>query len=178
MENSMAKIGSGRFGDSEISNLIDIKRNSKEDNNDQKHQESSVDFLQEDRIALQKYIIKNLVIPNYVADLKSTFLWRNRWQKIGRVFFWSSNIFLLLSGMFSFVQVRLPGTSLFSMLAGICNILTFMLLNFGSDAKKESRLLTSDTNTLLHSVGLNALNVPQSQENNFVSTVTKPTGNN
>ncbi len=161
----MKHVPSGGFIiDGENSNLIDIK--------DEKDI-SKVDFLQEYRITVQKHIVKNIVMPNYVADLTSTFLWRSRWQKISRSFFWLSNIFLLISGIFSFLQIELPNTTFFSMIAGICNIMTLMLLNFGADAKKESRLLTTDTNTLLQTVGLTTIRIPESQENNFASTIAK-----
>jgi hypothetical protein len=171
MENSLKKTASGIFGDSENSKFMETKLETKEATD-----QAVVDFLNEDKIALQKNIVKNIVMPNYVQDLVASFLWRTRWQRIGRVFFWTSNIFLLISGIFNFLQVEIPGTTLFSMGAGIGNIMVLMLLNFGADAKKESRLLTSDTNTLLQTVGLTTLHIPQSQENNFVSTVAKGGG--
>jgi hypothetical protein len=161
--------------DQENSNLIGIKCESKED----KEIVQQVDFLQEYRIEIQKEIVKKIVMPNYFKEIEGTFRWKKLWQRIGRGFFWSSNIFVLVSGIFNFMQVNSPNTTIFSMVAGIANICTLMLIKFGTDAKKESYLLTQDTNIQLQSIGLNSLHIPQSAENNFNSTATKPgAGNN
>ena len=129
------------------------------------------DFLKQDKMELQKYVVKNIIIPNYISELVSTFKWRDWWQCISRALYWISNLFLVSSAICSFLQVQLPNTTFYSLAAGICNILTFMLLNFAGDAKKESRSLSENINSFLKTIGLTVFKSP---DKTFNSTLTKP----
>jgi uncharacterized membrane protein len=123
-------------------------------------QEERMQLIQD----LQKNVMSTIVVPFYEQDLRSTFSWRGRWLRISRAFWWISNIFLLASSILTFLQIHIPGNTVFSMCAGIGNVVTLLLLTFSADAKKESRALTMDSNNLLKSVGLNSVHIPQSQE--------------
>lgn len=113
---------------------------------------------------LQKDIMVEAVIPFYKKDLKSTFTWRGRWLCLSRFYLWVANVFLLFSSIMGGLQLYLPEQTIFSMCAVIGNVITLLFINFSGDMKKESRNLTTDSNNLLKSVGLNAIHIPQSQE--------------
>jgi hypothetical protein len=44
---------------------------------------------------LKRYIIKEIVQPAYVLDIKDTLEWRFKWRRISRIFFWMTNVILL-----------------------------------------------------------------------------------
>jgi len=102
----------------------------------------------------QETILKNIVQPAYIEDLKSGFRSRLRWRNMSRVFIWTSNAFVLFGGIFSFLQVQLHDTTYWSIIAGICNVVALVIMNFSLDARKEEVNLTHDLNDVLRALGL------------------------
>ncbi len=103
---------------------------------------------------LQDFVIKTIVEPAYIENLKSTFAWQSKWSTIARVFFWMSNLFVLLGGILSFLQVKMPDNTAFSVGAGISSVIVLILLRFGDDAKTEFKQRENEISDLLTKIGI------------------------
>jgi len=97
---------------------------------------------------LRQFVIKNIVQPAYIADIKETLEWRFRWTKISRKFRWVAQFFLLVSGILASLQT-IDDSKWWSIGVITCNTLVFLLNQFSSDAKGESKTMTDEANKFL-----------------------------
>jgi len=108
---------------------------------------------------LKQYVIKNIVQPAYIADIKETLEWRFRWMRISRNFRWISQFFLLVSGILASLQT-IDDSKWWSIGVITCNTLVFLLNQFSSDAKGESKSMTDEANKFL--TQMNIEKIPES----------------
>jgi hypothetical protein len=97
---------------------------------------------------LKQYVIKYIVQPAYVADIKDTIEWRYRWLRCSRSFRWIAHLFLLVSGILASLQT-IDSSKWCSIGVITCNTLVFLLHQFSTDAKSESKAMTDEVNKYL-----------------------------
>lgn len=102
----------------------------------------------------QQTLLKTIVQPAYVTELKENVRARLRWRDRARLFFWLSNLFVLLSSIFSWLQTQFKDITYWSVGAGVSNVLILIFLNFSSQATKEEACLTRDLNEVLANLGM------------------------
>jgi hypothetical protein len=114
-------------------------------------------------------ITQKILQPAYIGDLKSNFRSRLCWRSAGRVFYWTSNTFVLISCVCSFMQLQAHDSFSWSIGAGVSNVIALILLHYGTEAKKEETMITRDLNEVLKSLGLHPF--PEENNESFTNTV-------
>lgn len=107
---------------------------------------------------LRQFIIKNIVQPTYIADLKDTLIWRYRWRKIGNFLYILSKFLTIIGAVLAFSETYFRVVYL-SFAAGIMTLLAVLILQLGDFANKESKRKTYAANEILRS--LNISEVPE-----------------
>ena len=107
---------------------------------------------------LRQFIIKNIVQPVYVSDLRDTLIWRYRWRKIANCLYIFSKLLTLSGAVLAFCETYFRVTYL-SLSAGIVTLLSVLILQLGDFAHKESKKKTFEANEILRS--LNITGVPE-----------------
>jgi hypothetical protein len=106
---------------------------------------------------IRQYIVKNLLQPDYVTEIKNALEWRYRWRKIGTGMSWSSYIVAASASILAFIQAARPDEDYWAIISGITSIVGMVLQKFSSNAKEASKEKTHEVNKLLKSLDLDGI---------------------
>ena len=105
---------------------------------------------------LKKYVIKNLLQPDFVENIKDSLEWRYKWEKISSFFNVIASIFALSTSVLNILSMNYSGNT-FPILASISSVLVTFTLKFASDARSKGDAKTSEINSLLRSIGVDKI---------------------
>lgn len=105
---------------------------------------------------LRQFIIKNIVQPVYVSDLKDTMVWRFRWKKIANCLYIFSKLLNLVGAVLAFSESYFKVYYL-SLSAGIIMLLSTLILQLGDFTQKESKRNTYEANEILRSLDITGI---------------------
>lgn len=102
----------------------------------------------------KKNIIKTLIQPTYLADIKDSLAGRYMWRKISDRVTGVAKILIIISGIFAFAGAKFTEYWWLAFIAGALNVLTTSMFHYAMYASHESKNCTDDTNILLKSLKL------------------------
>lgn len=105
---------------------------------------------------LRNYIIKTIVQPTYIFDLKDTLKWRFRWRKIGNILYIVSKLLTIVGAVLAFSETYFQVTYL-ALASGIITLLGVLILQLGDSSQKESKRKTHEANDILKSLNIDGV---------------------
>lgn len=105
---------------------------------------------------LKRYIVKTIIQPSYVEDVRDTIKWRFRWRKIGSFCYTISKILFVFSAAFSFADPYYPERD-FSFYSGCITLVAGFLTQYGDYSLKESKRKTTEANQILQKLGIDGV---------------------
>jgi hypothetical protein len=102
---------------------------------------------------LKTMIVKTILQPSYVRDVKDTIDWRFKWRKISDVLFTIAKVVGLSSAVVAFAASSYDDRSI-SFIAGCVSLSGTMLIQLADFAKNKSRQKTAEANEILGKLGI------------------------
>lgn len=117
---------------------------------------------------LRKFIVKSIVQPAYVKDIRDILSGRYRWRKIGKLLLIISLLLSSSSTILTFMSAYFD-EKLISIIAGGIGVLGAIFLHFSLMSKRESKRLTHQANEILKQLGIEG--VPDIESNDIENNV-------
>ena len=120
---------------------------------------------------LKKFIVKSIVQPTYVEDIRDVLVGRYRWRKVGMVLFIISLVLSSIATALTFVTA-FESQSWLGLFAGGIGVIGAIFLHCSSMAKGESKRLTHQANKILKQLEIDGIpdieeDKDQKELNNF-----------
>lgn len=115
---------------------------------------------------LKTMIVKTILQPSYVRDVKDTIDWRFKWRKISDVLFTIAKVVGLSSAVVAFAASSYDNAYI-SFIAGCVSLSGTMLIQLADFAKNKSRQKTAEANEILTKLGIEG--VPDILDNDLSS---------
>jgi hypothetical protein len=111
---------------------------------------------------IRKYVIEEIVQPNYIRKIKSAFKWQHRWAIVYGASLGFAKLMLLVVTLLSFLASFLDNKYV-ALAAGACGVFGTGLIQYSSFARAKSRDGVADINKLLYDLGIKG--IPDIYEN-------------
>lgn len=116
--------------------------------NDEMSSKLSVYFESEE---LRNYIIKNIIEPSFITDLKNVMKWRYLWRRIANILYIFSKILTIIGAVLAFSETFFQLFYL-SFASGVVTLLSVLILQFGDFAQKERKRRTHEANEMIRTL--------------------------
>jgi len=111
---------------------------------------------------IRKYVLEEIVQPDYIRKIKSAFKWQRVWAFIYGMTLGTAKLILLVVTLLSFLA-SFTDDRYISLSAGFCGVLGTGLVQYSSFARARSRDGVADINKLLYDLGIKG--IPDIYEN-------------
>jgi hypothetical protein len=101
-------------------------------------------------------IVRNIIEPSYIEDIKSNINLKNYWKKSGITFETLSKVFVGVSSIVSFSS-GIYDIPLLSFLAGSTSVISLVLLQYASHSFRESKKNVAELNMTLKKLELDTM---------------------
>jgi len=124
---------------------------------------SPIDIENSKKISsIRKYVIEEIVQPNYINRIRSAFKWQRIWAFVYGMTLGSAKVILLVVTLLSFIASFLDNKYV-SLVSGCCGVFGTGLIQYSSFARAKSRDGVADINKLLYDLGIRG--IPDIYEN-------------
>lgn len=118
---------------------------------------------------VKKYIIENIVQPEYINSIRSAYKWQKIWSSIYGMSLGSAKLILLVVTILSFVASFYDDRYI-SFSAGICGVAGTGLIQYSSFARAKSRDGVADINKLLYDLGIKGIPDLHDNDDTFLNS--------
>ena len=105
---------------------------------------------------LVQHIVKNVIQPEYLRDITSSIVWRNRWKKLSYLFYILSKICTLSSSLLAFLELYFR-VGYLAMASGCVSLMAVFLWQCGDYAVTISTNKTRTINNYLRMLKIEGL---------------------
>jgi hypothetical protein len=110
-------------------------------------------------------IMKDIVVPNYYNDVRTTISSRKKWMKSSNITELLSKILTGLATIVAFSAGAYTDYTFLSFIAGCIGTISLVCQQFSTYAKGEAKERTQQANAILKMLGIDASTVPDLFEN-------------